>query len=309
MTELYKKYRPQKLSELVGQPDVVNAIKGWGKPERIPHALLLVGPSGCGKTTLARILRRLLGCSDSDYSELNTADFRGIDMVRDVRSRMMLSPIGGGKCRVWMIDECHQLTKDAQDALLKLLEDTPEHVWFILATTDPRKLIVTLRNRCTLLTLKSLRDDEMARLLGDVCSREGITILDVVLEKITSTAEGSPRKALVLLNQVVGVEGEEAQLAAIVAGEAQREAIEVCRLLMNPRTRWGDMAKVLRGIDDLDNQAEGVRRLVLAYMTTVALGGGKSAARAMEVIERCRDNYFDSGKAGLVLSCWESVGG
>jgi hypothetical protein len=206
------------------------------------------------------------------------------------------------------VHNCHSVTSDAQQALLKMLEDTPEHVWFVLATTDPRKLIPTIKNRCTTLTLKPLRDDEMTKLILGVCGKEGIGPTEGVVEKIVETAAGSPRKALVLLGQVAGIEGEEDQLAAIAAGEAQHEAIEVARLMMNPKARWSDVAKVLKGIGDLEGQAEGIRRLVLAYMSSVALGGGKGAGRAVEVIGIFRDNFYDCGKAGLIASCWESVG-
>ncbi len=308
MTELYKQYRPKKLDELVGQSNIIRTIEGWGKPDQIPHALLLTGPSGCGKTTLARILRRMLRCSKGDFSELNTADFRGIDMVRDVRSRVMLSPLGGGDSRVWLVDECHKLSVDAQEAMLKLLEDPPPHVWFILATTEPNKLKATIRNRCTTLELKPLRDDDMERLLAGVCRKENIEELTDVMEKIVEVAEGSPRKALVLLDQVAGIEGEEAQLEAIAATESQREAIDLARLLMKPKAQWSEVSKLLNSIEGLEGQAEGIRRMLLAYHTKVLLGGGEKAGRAFDILSSFRDNFFDSGKAGLIAACYEIVG-
>ena len=310
MTELYKKYRPKKLDELVGQSNIIRTIKGWGKPNQIPHALLLTGQSGCGKTTLARIIRRMLRCSKGDFSELNTADFRGIDMVRDVRSRVMLSPLGGGDSRVWLIDECHKLSVDAQEAMLKLLEDTPSHVWFILATTEPNKLKVTIRNRCTTLELKPLRDDDMAKLLDGICVKENIELTDDVGDKIVEVAEGSPRKALVLLDQVAGIEDEEDQLKAIATTESQREAIDLARLLMKmkPTARWSEVSKLLNSIEGLEGQAEGIRRMLLAYHTKVMLGGGEKAGRAFDIVNVMRDNFYDSGKAGLVASLYEIVG-
>src|SRR5690606_3369465 len=105
----------------------------------IPHAMLFTGPSGCGKTTLARILRVKLRCSDNDFQEINAADFRGIDSIRSMRQQVGAAPLGGDS-RIWLIDEAHSMTADAQNAFLKLLEDTPRHVYFFLATTDPQKL-------------------------------------------------------------------------------------------------------------------------------------------------------------------------
>ncbi len=308
MTELYKQYRPKKLAELIGQNNVIETIRGWGRPEKMPHALLLTGQSGCGKTSLARILRRMLRCSKGDFCELNTADFRGIDMVRDIRSRVMMSPLSGGDSRVWLIDECAKLSVDAQEAMLKLLEDTPPHVWFILATTEPNKLKVTIRNRCTVLELKPLDVRDMAGLLYDICVKEEIKLTDDVGDKIVEVAEGSPRKALVLLDQVAGIEGEEARLEAIAATESQREAIDLARLLMKPRVRWSEVSKLLNSIEGLEGQAEGIRRMLLAYFTKVMLGGGEKAGKAFDIVNVLRDNFYDSGKAGLVASLYEVVG-
>jgi len=107
--ELYKKYRPKKLGNIVGQSNAVNILQSFIDEGKIPHSLLFSGPSGCGKTTFARIIKRKLKCGDYDFTELNCADARGIDMTREIRSRLNQSPISG-KCRVWLLDECHKLT-------------------------------------------------------------------------------------------------------------------------------------------------------------------------------------------------------
>jgi len=137
------------------------------KRNKVPHTLLFSGPPGCGKTTLARILRKKLNCGKYDFSEVNCADFRGIDMVRDIRSHLQQAPISGD-CRVWLIDEAHKLSNDAQNAFLKMLEDTPNHVYFFLATTNPQKLLKTIRTRCTEVVVKSLGDKNMEELIDDV---------------------------------------------------------------------------------------------------------------------------------------------
>jgi len=304
--ELYKKHRPRKLSEVVGQEHITKQLIDQLKRGAVPHTILLSGPSGCGKTTIARILRRRLKCSDSDFQELNCSDFRGIEMVRDIRSRCMLSPIDG-ECRIWLIDEAQLLTKDAQNAFLKLLEDTPSHVYFFIATTEPQKLLVTIKTRATEFKVKTLNDKQMAELLLSVCGKEELTVTEEVRDKVIESAEGSPRKALVLLNQVMGLKDETEQLASIAAGMASKDAIELARILIKPRVQWGDVAKVLSSLDDLDNQAESIRYLVLAYMSSIALKGGKIAGRACEVIACFSRNFFDSRKAGLILACWDAV--
>jgi DNA polymerase-3 subunit gamma/tau len=138
--ELYLKHRPSLFKQVIGQDDAVNVLQQLLKGDRFPHALLLSGPSGCGKTTLARICRDKLECTGADFQELNGADTRGIDTIREIRSHLNLRPMHG-KCRIWYIDEAHKLSNDAQNALLKMLEDTPTTAYFMLATTEPNKLI------------------------------------------------------------------------------------------------------------------------------------------------------------------------
>ena len=153
--ELYKKHRPKNLKRVFGQSVAIGTLKPLIEAKQVPHSLLLTGPSGCGKTTLARILVKELKCAKADFMEVNCADFRGIDTVRDIRTRMMQAPIGGD-CRVWLIDEAHMLTSAAQTAFLKMLEDTPDHIYFFLATTHPQKLLKTIKTRCTEIKLKEM---------------------------------------------------------------------------------------------------------------------------------------------------------
>ena len=146
--ELYKKHRPKRLKDVLGCDGIKKQIQRCPDGSHLAHSILITGPSGCGKTTIARIVaQKILKTSDTDLMEINCADFRGIEMVRDIRSRMSLAPMGG-QARTWIIDEAHQLTTQAQDAFLKILEDQPRHVYFILCTTDPSKLITTVKNRC-----------------------------------------------------------------------------------------------------------------------------------------------------------------
>jgi DNA polymerase-3 subunit gamma/tau len=301
--EFYKKYRPKLLKEVVGQTEAVRLLGGALKRGQVPHSLLFVGPSGCGKTTLARIVKNRLECSKSDFKELNCADFRGVEMVRDIRARMDLAPMAG-KCRVWLVDECHQLTKDAQNAFLKMLEDTPNHVYFFLCTTDPGKLLKTIQTRCTEVRVKALTPKVMEELVTTVASKERMDLSEEVIERLVEVADGSARKALVILNQLVGLEDETEQLQAINAADARVNGIEIARALLNPRTRWGDLAKILKGVDD---EPESLRRMVLGYAANVMLGGGKMTGRARLIVDVFHDHFFDCGRAGLVASCHEVV--
>ncbi len=301
--ELYKKHRPVNFKQVLGQDGAIKSLKEMWRRGAFPHTLLLSGPSGCGKTTIARIIRIKLYCSDTDFHELNCADFRGIDMVREIRSRVTLAPIVG-KSRVWLIDEAHKLTKDAQTAFLKLLEDTPSHVYFLLATTEPEKLLKTIRTRSTEVKVKLLDRSTMGELLRDVLTKEKASIHKKVGDKIVEVADGSPRMALVLLNQVVGIEDDDDQLAVIEARDANRQAIEIARALMNPKTHWGEMAKILKGVDE---EPESLRWMVLSYCTTVMISGSKMTGRPYNIIDAFSGNFYDTKRAGLVAACYEVI--
>jgi DNA polymerase-3 subunit gamma/tau len=306
MKELYKVYRPKKLSHLLGQEAVVSQLKTFVENQSVPHALLLSGPSGTGKTTVARILRKCLGCGLHDYNELNCADFRGVDTVRDIRRISSMAPLTGG-CRMWVIDEAHKLTNDAQNALLKLLEDTPSHVYLVLATTEPERLLKTIHTRCTELVFKPMSVSALEQLLDRVCKAEGIKLEDEVRDELISIAEGSARKALVFLQQVATVKGVDARLAALVRSQDnQAEAIQLARLLFKQGVAWTEVAKVLKSLTE---EPESVRRLILGYARSVILGGGKAAHRAFVIIDIFSRNFYDSQHAGLAAACWEAVCG
>lgn len=259
----------------------------------------------CGKTTAARILRNKLKCGDSDFVELNTADFRGIDMVRDIRSRMGLAPLNG-EVRIWLIDEAGKLTSDAQDALLKMLEDTPSHVYFMLATTDPQKLKITIKTRCTEIKVRSLTADEIGTLLARVAGEEGISLHEDVAKKIADIVDGSARKALVLLHQVRGIAGPEGQLSVLASSDGGVQAIELARALMSGKTNWKTVADILKKLREMDaDGAEGIRWMILGYATSVLLSSGVPTAALM--VECFEKNFFDSKYAGLARACYDVV--
>ena len=169
---LYLKYRPKDLSQIKGNKSLVDSLNNMlSNKETCPHTFLLHGPTGCGKTTIARIIANELGCHERDFIEINTADLRGIDTSREIINRSQFAPIQGS-IMVWLIDECHKLTNDAQNALLKLLEDTPKHIYIILCTTDPQKLLSTIKGRCIQFQVSPLNDIEMFQLLRRIVRDE-----------------------------------------------------------------------------------------------------------------------------------------
>lgn len=305
--ELQNKYRPTKFSELFGQDAAVKMLNDFGRRKAVPHFLLLSGPSGCGKTTVARILRRKLKCSTNDFTEMNCADARGIDDIRNIRSRVGLSPLGGD-CRIWLIDEAHRLSGDAMDAFLKMLEEPPDHVYFFLATTNPAKLVKTIRTRATEIKLQLVGRRDMLRLLEFVAGAEGCLLPEDLSDKIIDLAEGSPRKALVLFNQVIGMDSEEDQLKCLGQKDTEAMGFDLARLLVNQRTTWKEVAVMLKELKEKDEDPEGIRRVMLGYCSSILLGG-KRHPRAHAIMDSLRDPLYDIGRPGLTLACYEVIVG
>jgi len=303
MRELHLEERPKTFKRVVGQSAAVKQLAGLAKSDGgIPHFLLFTGASGCGKTTLARIVRKKLKCGDPDFTEINAAENRGIEMVRKLQSQINLAPMDGA-CRVWLIDEAQQLTADAQGAFLKLLEEPPGHAYIMLATTNPEKLRKAIRTRATEIKVRLLDEDEIKGLVKRVAGDRDVDLDDEVLDRLAEVAEGSARKALVLLQQIMGIGDTDTQIESLENADAKQAAIEIARAIMAKKS-WPVIAGLLKNCDE---EPERIRWMMLSYFTTAALRGDKNAGRAVDVIECFEDNFFDSKKAGLVASCYRAV--
>ena len=186
-----------------------------------------------------------------------------------------------------------------------MLEDNPDHAYFILATTDPRKLLPTVITRCSEVKLKLLEDEDIERVLAEAIRKEKFKVSDEVVMKIREASEGSARKALVILEQIGDLDTEEEQLKAVQATSVNVEqAIALPRALINPRIQWPQVAAILK---ELKDEPEGIRYLVLGYARSVLLGGGPMADRAFIIIDVFSSNFYDSKQAGLAAACWEVV--
>jgi replication-associated recombination protein RarA len=303
--DLYLTYRPKDLDAVVGQDHAVAAVRGLlqGRP---PHAVLFSGPSGTGKTTLARIFARELGCSDIDFHEVNCAVVEAMETARGIRDRLNTLPMGG-KRKVYYLDEIQSFSRAgfSQQALLKMLEDTPRHAYFLLATTEPLKVIRTVRGRCHIIHLQPLPPTTLASLAQDVAKKEGHKLTAAVATALGEQAAGSAREALVLLRGVLGLPEKE-QLARLRRGEDDtRPGFDLVKALLpwKGAPRWADVASVLK---DLEAQnPEQLRQLVLACARTTLLKGGANAPRAAFAISVFRDPSYDEHMAGhaALASC------
>ena len=300
---IYQKHRPQSFDEMIGNKETVTAIEselGFVAP---CQSFLLTGPSGCGKTTVGRIIADNIGSHGLDFIEVDSADFRGIDTVRAIRQNAQLRPLESDK-RVWLLDECHQLSRDAQHALLKILEDTPLHVTFILCTTEPQRLLETIRNRCMIFQMSLLDFDEMQSLIVRSCKKEKYKPKRKIIEAIINNSAGSPRKALVILSKIMNADQtDQDALINIIKNEkdeTESQAIDICRYLMSSSNNWMSVAKLLK---DLDDDPERVRYAVLGYCSAVLLKDDNPKAGV--IIDCFSTPFYNTGKAGLINACYQ----
>jgi DNA polymerase-3 subunit gamma/tau len=271
---LARKYRPRRFAEMVGQEHVVQALTNALQQQRLHHAYLFTGTRGIGKTTVSRILAKSLNCTGADgqggitaspcgvcqacteidadryldYIELDAASNRSIDEIRDLIERAAYKP-GSGRFKVFMIDEAHQLTKDAFNALLKTLEEPPEYLKFVLATTDPEKMLPTVLSRCLQFNLRPMAPATVREHLARVLEAEAVPFDDGALRLLARAARGSMRDGLSLTDQAIAYgggsvveEGVRAMLGAVDRGHA--------RALVEALARR-DGAALLAGIDGL----------------------------------------------------------
>ena len=220
MKALYRKYRPLHLSEVIGQDKTIEQLQGALTKGKISHAYLFVGPRGCGKTSVARIFAHEINHFDYqledsyiDIIEIDAATFTSVDNIRELREKAMIMPTLG-KYKVYIIDEVHMLSNSAFNALLKILEEPPEHVIFIMATTNPEKIPATIISRTQIYRFNLAEPKVMQDFLRSVCDKEGIKISDDALKIITERGGGSFRDSLSILNQISTVNLSEETIEA-----------------------------------------------------------------------------------------------
>ncbi|MFG1931852.1 DNA polymerase III subunits gamma/tau [Mycobacterium sp. NPDC048908] len=227
---LYRKYRPATFAEVVGQEHVTEPLSNALNSGRINHAYLFSGPRGCGKTSSARILARSLNCEQGptptpcgvcascvalapngpgnlDVTELDAASHNGVDDARELRDRAFYAP-AESRYRIFIIDEAHMVTPQAFNALLKIVEEPPEHLIFIFATTEPEKVLTTIRSRTHHYPFRLLAPKNMRALVERICTQEDVTVDDAVYPLVIRAGGGSPRDTLSVLDQLLaGADG------------------------------------------------------------------------------------------------------
>ena len=218
---LYRKYRPKQFRYVYGQDTIVKTLKNTIKNEKINHAYLFTGPKGTGKTSCAKLFAKTINClnnkdgdacnecsncisfnenSNPDIIEIDAASNNGVDEIREIRSKVNLAP-AVSKYKIYIIDEVHMLSIGAFNALLKTLEEPPNHIIFILATTEPQKLPNTVISRCQRYDFKNINEHSMRECLKRICDLEKINITDDSLDLIINNSNGGMRDAIGMLDQ------------------------------------------------------------------------------------------------------------
>ncbi|NUK08954.1 DNA polymerase III subunit gamma and tau, partial [Streptomyces lunaelactis] len=305
---LYRRYRPESFAEVIGQEHVTDPLQQALRNNRVNHAYLFSGPRGCGKTTSARILARCLNCEQGptptpcgecqscqdlarngpgsiDVIEIDAASHGGVDDARDLREKAFFGP-AGSRYKIYIIDEAHMVTPQGFNALLKVVEEPPEHLKFIFATTEPEKVIGTIRSRTHHYPFRLVPPGTLREYLGEVCGKENIPVADGVLPLVVRAGGGSVRDSMSVMDQLLAGAAEEGVTYA--------------------------MATALLGYTDgslldaiVEAFAAGDGAAAFDVVNTVIEGGNDPRRFVADLLERLRDLVIlaavpDAGTTGLI---------
>ena len=275
---LYRKYRPTNFNEVVGQDKVITVIKNEIINNRISHAYLFSGPRGTGKTTTAKIIAKLVNCTNpvngeccnkcdnclnfknsSDIVEIDAASNNGVDEIRELRDKVNLVPTNS-KYKIYIIDEVHMLTTQAFNALLKTLEEPPAHVIFILATTEPHKIPLTVASRCQKFQFSKISNDEIVHRLSDIIKEENIKLDNEILLEIARLSDGGLRDAINMLDQLLAYKSENITLMDVYNINSCVSYIDIYNFINNMMNN--NAIEIINFIEKIDSEGKNISKFI-----------------------------------------------
>ena len=282
-TALYNKYRPQSFEEVAGQQVIVRTLKNAIANDKIAHAYLFCGPRGTGKTTMARLFAKALNCSEGlghqcnqcsncealnngshpDVVEIDAASNNGVDQVRELIERVNYAPIRG-RYKIYIIDEVHMMSQGAFNALLKTLEEPPEHVIFILATTEPHKVLPTILSRCQRYDFGKIEPNDMKAKLIEVLDKESVNYDEGAISAIIDLSDGGMRDAFSILDQVLAFAGtslKEEDVLSVFGLASTKEKVEYLNSVIQ-----GDVVKTIAKLNDFLTGGIDIKRLIASLL-------------------------------------------
>ncbi len=300
---LYRAYRPQKFSEVVGQRHIVRTLQNAIKLNKVAHAYLFCGPRGTGKTTMAKIMAKALNCEKgmveepccecqncigimkgqiSDVIEMDAASNNGIDEIRDIREKVKLMP-AYGRYKVYIIDEVHMLSTQAFNALLKTLEEPPSYCVFILCTTDPQKIPMTILSRCQRFDFQGISPEDVKFNLSRVAKSENIKVTDDALDLISEACEGGMRDALSLLDQSISFSSDDVvdlDDVTLVSGSVNKDA--VIKLIENAyNNNQEEILKITNEIISEGKEIEKITTDIISFLRDLLMYKSKFGSKAI----------------------------
>ena len=314
---LYRKFRPKVFSDVIGQDHIVRIIKNQLSGKNVSHAYLFCGTRGTGKTSTAKLFAKTLNCQEPTENgpcnicenclaveenrslnvvEIDAASNNGVDNIREIKEEVRYAPTNGG-VKVYIIDEVHMLSTGAFNALLKTLEEPPEHVVFVLATTDPQKIPATILSRCQRLDFKRITIDEMAALLKSQMEAEGVNITDDALRYVAGLSDGAMRDAQSLLDQCIAYyTDEEIDIEKVMAitGAVNKT---IFFTLMDAFNAY-DSGKCLQTVEQAVDSGKDISRFIsdfIHHMRNLLIIASSTGVNIVDVSPAMYDKYKEQG--------------